>query len=538
MKTIEIFDSTLRDGAQGGGISFSFSDKVKIAAKLDAFGVSFIEAGNPSSNPKDRELFSHFKGEHALKTAKLVAFGATARKNTAAADDEGLRALLSCSAEYVTIFGKSWDFHATEIIGVSLSENLSLIRDSITYLTENGRKVFFDAEHFFDGYKANPDYALDSIKTAVQAGAKTIILCDTNGGSFPFEIAAGVRAAKAAVPSVNIGIHCHNDNGCAVAGSIDAVRAGAVQVQGTFTGIGERAGNANLSAIVPNLQLKLGYHAVPPENLPLITETAIYISEIANTAVPPSMPYVGTLAFSHKAGMHVDGVLKDPRAFEHIPPETVGGTRHFLLSEVSGRSAVIDKIKPLFPDFGNDKSNPAVIALSEKIKAMERHGYQFEAADASFELMAAKEFGKFTPFFEILDFKIVSGGCLNLDCESEKAVTESALIKIKVGERFEITADEGNGPVNAIDKALRKSLEVFYPVLSRMYLTDYKVRVISGEGTSSTTRVLIESSDGENTWQTVGASEDIIVASVAALTDSIEYLLYTRREYNYNSLTK
>jgi 2-isopropylmalate synthase len=512
MKKLQIFDSTLRDGAQGEGISFSLEDKLKILTRLDAFGVDFVEAGNPGSNPKDLEFFKQ-AGTLGLRT-KLVSFGSTKRKEIAPEDDDNLKALLSANTEYIAIFGKSWDMHVDKILRVSHEENLDMIERTIRYLTSLGKKIIFDAEHFFDGYKANPGYAIETLKTAERAGAVCLCLCETNGGCFPDEIEKIIHAVNSELNSP-LGIHCHNDSGCGVANSLAAVNAGAVQVQGTFVGIGERTGNANLAVLIANLQLKLGYDCVPAESLPLLKETALYIAETANIVLPNSMPYVGSSAFAHKGGMHVDGVSKDPATFEHITPESVGNERNFLLSEVSGRAVTFAKLEKIIPNL--QKSDPIVQTLTTKIKELEHEGYQFEAAGASFELLVLKELGLFQPYFEIVDFKIISSNYTKA----------SSFIKVRVNDDFEITADEGNGPVNAIDKALRKALEKFYPILKEMRLVDFKVRIVSGsDNTAATTRVLIESTDGKTSWTTVGASKDIINASMMALLDSLEYMLY------------
>ncbi len=518
---IELFDSTLRDGAQGEGISFSVEDKLKIAKSLDEFGVTYIEAGNPFSNPKDLEFFRRAAKERFV-TSRLCAFGSTKRKGTRADEDEGLAALLSAGTKYVSVFGKAWDMHVDCILGVSLEENLRMISETIAFLSSKGRSVIFDAEHFFDGFRANPEYALEVLRTAQAAGAMSVCLCDTNGGTFPDEISKTVKAVKKAV-SIQVGIHCHNDNGCASAGTVAAVRAGAAQVQGTFIGIGERCGNANLSTAAANLQLKLGYEIVKPQKMELLTKTAHFISEVANVRLQHSMPYVGDSAFAHKGGMHADGVAKNPKTFEHIPPELVGNRRSFLLSEVSGRSAVLPRLKAF--DETLDKNSAETVHILEKLKELECSGFQFEAAQASFELLVLKELGRFTPHFEIDHYKIISS-MDSFGKHHSYTGKANAVVKVRVGERTEITADEGDGPVNAIDRALRKALEVFYPELKKMHLIDYKVRVISsGESTASVTRVLIESTDGESTWTTVGASKDIINASLLALIDSIEYLL-------------
>ncbi|MBD5081930.1 MAG: citramalate synthase [Ruminococcaceae bacterium] len=519
MKNISIFDSTLRDGAQGENISFSADDKLKILQRLDSFGVTFVEAGNPGSNPKDLDFFKRAKAL-TLKNTKLVAFGSTRRKTLTCEEDENLNALLTAETKYVSIFGKSWKLHSDIILGATPEENFAMIGDTVAYLVSKGKKVIFDAEHFFDGCKDDPDFALSALKAAEKAGASAVVLCDTNGGCFPDEVE---EITKKAVETVHIpvGIHCHNDIGCAVACSIAAVKAGAAHVQGTFIGIGERCGNANLSVIIPNLQLKLGYDCVPEKSLEDLTPTAFYIAEIANTKLPGSAPYVGRSAFGHKGGMHVDGVAKDPKTFEHISPESVGNERSFLLSEVSGRSTVLSKLISF--DKSLDKNSPETKRIMEKLKKLENAGFQFEAAGASFELMVLKELKRFKPFFNIEHFHVVSSQNYNT-FGLEKA---NAMVKVKVGDKYEITADEGDGPVNAIDRAIRKALEVFYPQLKRTHLIDYKVRVIAkGDSTAAVTRVLIESTDGEKIWTTVGASKDVIDASLIALLDAINYYLY------------
>ena len=513
-----LYDSTLRDGAQGGSVVFSVMDKIKITKALDDFGVDYIEAGNPFSNPKDIEYFEQIEGLE-LKYAKVVAFGSTRRRDIKACDDKSVNIMANVSVKTVAIFGKSWDLHVTEILKTSLEENLNMISDTVSYLTECGKDVFFDAEHFFDGYKANPDYALKTLVTAQNAGAKYIVLCDTNGGCFPDEIS---EITKEAINAVNIpvGIHCHNDTECGVANSISAVKIGATQVQGTFIGIGERCGNTNLSTLIPSLQIKLGYDCVPQDRLKDITKTSRYIAEIANIALQDNMPYVGKSAFAHKGGMHVDGVTKVSHSFEHIPPETVGNTRTFLLSEVAGRTTVLSKLSEIAPEI--TKESEELVAIMEMLKSQEHKGFQYEAAEASFELLVLKFLGKFKEFFHIDYFKIIGEQTGTL----QKAA--SAMVKVRVADDFEIAADEGDGPVNALDKALRTALSKFYPeVVNEIQLIDYKVRVMNtGSGTAALVRVLIESTDGKDVWTTVGASTDIINASVKALTDSIEYKLY------------
>jgi len=515
---VSIYDSTLRDGAQGGSVNFSVMDKLKITQALDDFGVDYIEAGNPFSNPKDIEFFEKAK-DLKLNHAKIVAFGSTRRRDIKACDDTGVKIMAGVFVKTVAIFGKSWDLHVTEIIKTTLDENLNMISDTISYLTSCGKDVFFDAEHFFDGYKANPDYALETLKTAEKAGAKYIVLCDTNGGCFPDEIFEITKTTKNAV-NIPIGIHCHNDTECAAANSISAVKAGATQIQGTLIGIGERCGNANLSSLIASLQIKLGYECVPEENLVELTNVARFIAEISNIAVSDNMPYIGKSAFSHKGGMHVDGVQKVSHSFEHISPFSVGNDRTYLLSEVAGRTTVLSKLTEIAPEITKD--SPELIKIMEMLKSQEHKGFQYEAAEASFELLVLKFLGKFKDFFNIEYFKIIGEQTDSL----QKAA--SAMVKVRVGDEFEISADEGDGPVNALDKALRTSLSRFYPqITSNFHLVDYKVRVMdTGAGTGAVVRVLIESTDGEDVWTTVGASTDIINASVIALVDSIEYKLF------------
>lgn len=516
MKKVQIFDSTLRDGAQGENVNFSVEDKLNVMKALDDFGIDFIEAGNPASNPKDLEFFRKAES-YTLKHSKLVAFGSTRRKNISCEEDANLCTLAETNVEYVSVFGKSWDMHATEIINTTLEENLAMISDTVRFLTQRGKKVLFDAEHFFDGYKANPDYALKTIKTAEEAGAAAAVLCDTNGGCFPDEI---TEITKKAVETLNIpvGIHCHNDTDCAVANSIAAVKAGALQVQGTVTGIGERCGNTNLSCVIANLQLKLGIQCVPQESEVKLTQLARYIAEVCNIKLAGSMPYVGKSAFSHKGGMHADGVQKNSRSFEHIPPEAVGNKRNILLSEVAGRSAVLHRINEIAPEL--TKESPETKDIIDLLKDMEFKGYQYEAAEASFELLVKKYLGKIENFFEISYFKIIG------EKEGEFQNPSSAIVKIAVNGKTQIAADEGNGPVNAIDKALRQALTVFYPSIAEVHLTDYKVRIMdSSAATATSVRVLIESTDGNDIWTTVGASTDVINASVTALIDSMEYKL-------------
>lgn len=519
-RTVEIFDSTLRDGAQGEGISFSVQDKLNIVKTLDELGISYIEAGNPGSNPKDLEFFQEVK-KIKLQNASLVAFGATRRKDISVESDVNLQSLLVAETSHVAIFGKSWDFQVREILKASLEENLSMIYETVAFLTKNNRKVIFDAEHFFDGYKANPEYALMSLKSAVKGGAICLSLCDTNGGTMPSQIKEIVeKVVKEFAPEgVTIGIHTHNDTGMAVANSVIAVEAGAGQVQGTFIGIGERTGNANLSTIIPNLELKLGYKCLPEGNIRLITPYARRIAEIANVTLEETMPYVGQTAFTHKAGMHIDAVTKNTTAYEHVSPDLVGNERVFLMSEVAGRSMIIEKIKKF--DKTITKDSPVAAAIIQQVKELEHEGYQFEGADGSFELLVRKAIGKYQPFFKLHYYKI-----LGEQPPLDKSLCSFAQLKIEVDGKEEITAGEGDGPVHALDVALRKALEHFFPAVADIRLTDYKVRVLdSKSATAARVRVLIESTDGIDQWATVGVSPDVMAASWQALVDSFEYKL-------------
>jgi 2-isopropylmalate synthase len=517
---IELLDTTLRDGAQGEGIAFSVQDKLAVIRALDELGIPWIEAGSPGSNPKDAELFS-LAVKLPLERSRLCAFGPTRRPSRTPAADPGIERLLASGAPALSIFGKSWDLHVREILRISQEENLAMIAETVAYLKEQGRLVFFDAEHFFDGFKDNPAYALETLKAASDAGADRIVLCDTNGGSFPGAIAGGVRAAADYMekPALPLGIHAHNDMGLALAVSFAAVEAGCVHVQGTLAGFGERCGNAALAAFIPSLELKLGYSCLPPEGLARISEITRVVAEVANVALPPSMPYVGSSAFSHKGGMHSDGVLKLRRSFEHVDPALVGSHRRILLSEVGGRSAVAQRLRRIDPAVTRD--HPAAVLLAEKLKEMEASGWAFEGAGASFDLLARRELGRHEPFFTILAYRVMS------EHPTGKSIACShAWVKVWVDGQDEIAAAEGDGPVHALDGALRRALIRFYPQLERVRLTDYKVRVINGgAATAARVRVLIESTDGRHTWTTLGVSEDIIDASRAALVDSIEYKL-------------
>lgn len=519
---VTIFDSTLRDGAQAEGISFSVADKIKITKALDELGVSYVEAGNPGSNQKDLEFFKAIKNERLLHT-KVVAFGSTRRHGISVLEDANLNALLSAETDIVCIFGKAWDFQVTDIIKTTLEENLNMIYESIEYLRNKGKKVFFDAEHFFDGYKANPEYAIKTLEVAENAGADTVILCDTKGGCFPWEIYNIVSKVKEKI-KINVGIHTHDDQGMAVSNSVMAVKAGSNHVQGTLLGYGERCGNANLSAIIPSLQIKQNYKCLPDECLKLLTSISKYVSEVSNIKMSHQLPYVGSCAFAHKAGMHIDGVRKSPKSFENIQPELVGNERKFLISEVAGRSTILSKVQKLYPNV--TKNDEVIKRIVDDVKELEYEGYQFEGADASFELIIHKEMGKYRPFFELDSFKII-GEFPSKNNDS----SASAIIKIRVENKEEMTAASGDGPVDALNKALRKALETFYPELREIHLSDYKVRVLDGSNaTAATTRVLIESTDGKTSWSTMGVSKDIIDASFKALVDSMEYWLLKIKE--------
>ena len=522
MTRIHIYDSTLRDGAQAQGISYSVDDKIKIVQRLDEMGVSYIEAGNPGSNPKDLEFFRRV-GTLALRNAKIIAFGSTRKVGIAVEDDANVQSLLKAGTRAVAIFGKSWDYQVTDILHTTLEENLAMIGDTIAFFKARGMEVVFDAEHFFDGYKANPDYALRALDAAGRAGADSLVLCDTNGGTFSDVIEQVTRVVVDRFRGKDIGIHCHNDCEMAVSNSLAAVRAGATQVQGTINGIGERCGNANLCAIVPNIQLKMGLQCLPGDSLAHLTAMARFVSEVANMPLNDKAAYVGNDAFAHKGGMHVDAVNKDPVSYEHINPELVGNSRRILMSEVAGRSTLLARINAIDPKLTKD--SPETKVILDRLKELEHDGYQFESAESSFELVVRKILGKYRPSFELKSFKVITNE------PSRDGVNSSALIKIAVDGEDEITAAEGDGPVNALDKAMRKALERFYPEIREMKLTDYKVRVLdSDKATAARVRVLIESSDMNESWNTIGVSTDVIDASWHALVDAIEYKLVRAQE--------
>jgi len=519
MKHVSIFDSTLRDGAQGVDISFSVNDKIAITHALDDFGVGYIEAGNPGSNPKDIEFFEIAK-TLKLKNSKLVAFGSTCRKDTGAASDPTIAALIEADTPAVAIFGKTWDLHVTDIIGTTLERNLEMISDSVAYVKARGKEVIFDSEHFFDGFKANKQYAFNVLTAAKSAGADVLCLCDTNGGTMPNEVYDIVSEVAERFPDTVLGIHAHNDTGCAVANSVISTVAGVTHIQGTFIGIGERCGNADLSSIIPSVELKLKNDV--DGDIAKLSETASKIAEIANTTLSGNKPYVGANAFSHKGGMHIDGVIKNSVSFEHIDPAVVGNTRRFVLSEVAGRGSILEKAKHFAPDLKKD--DPRLSSILSRLKELEHEGYQFEAADASFELLARRILETFTPAFRLVMYKTISDYP-----EPAGEQPSSAVVKIEVDGKEEITAAQGKGPVHALDNALRRALAVFYPEIADMKLIDYKVRVLDQKSaTAAKVRVLVESADQHSQWTTIGVSNDIIEASLTAIVDSIEYKLLKR----------
>lgn len=519
MEKVFVYDTTLRDGAQGEGISLSVEDKVKITQKLDALGIDYIEGGWPGSNPKDMEYFERMQSIK-LKHARLTAFTSTRRSGIKAQDDKNLNTTLLFDVPTVAVFGKTWDLHVKEALKVSQAENLKMIFETIQFFKEHGKEVVYDAEHFFDGYKYNAVYTMKTLRAAADAGANWIILCDTNGGTLPEEVIEIIARVKQEI-NVPLGIHAHNDGELAVANTLSAVRAGARQVHVTINGFGERCGNANLCSVIPNLMLKYKYEVIALEKLKHITETARFISEMANVAMPVNMPYVGQSAFAHKGGMHVSAVLKNPVTYEHVNPETVGNGRRVLVSELAGLSNLRYKAQEFNLDIHLE--TPRSREIIDKIKELEHEGYQFEGAEASLELLLRKGFGQFKDFFELESLKI------NSEKRTDNGITTEAIIKLKVKGETVHTAAEGNGPVNALDNALRKALEHFYPQLKEMHLSDYKVRVLNErEATAARVRVLIESKDEHGTWDTVGVSENIIEASYQALLDSMNYYLLKR----------
>lgn len=530
MKKIEILDSTLRDGAQGEGISFSVQDKINICKALDELGVTYIEAGNPGSNPKDMEFFLEMQ-KISLKNSKLCAFGATRRKDLSCTEDSNIQALLAAGTETVVVFGKTWDFQVTKILNATLEENLKMIKETCAFLKNNRRKVIFDAEHFFTAFVENKEYTIKTLQAAIDGGASVICLCETKGGFLIDDCRKAVaEIVKLFGQKVTIGIHTHNDCGLAVANSLIAVSEGATHVQGVLLGFGERTGNANLSTIIPDLQLKMDCDCIPAENMKNLTPICKKIAEITNISMNQQAPYVGKSAFAHKAGMHIDAVLKNPFAYEHIVPESVGNNRVFLMSEAAGRSTIIEKVEKFAP--GLKKDDAVVNEIVAKMKKLEQDGYQFEGADGSFELLVRKMLNQYQPFFK-LHYYQTNGS----NPRPEEGVCCCAQIKVEVDGQIEITAGEGDGPVNALDIALRKALEKFYPLVAQIRLVDFKVRVLDGKSaTASKVRVIIESTDGEASWTTIGVSADLIEASFLALCDSFEYKLIRDIEKRYRRI--
>lgn len=513
---VSLYDTTLRDGSQGEGISYSVMDKIKIAHELDNFGIHYIEGGWPGSNPKDMEFFLKMS-KKPLKKADLVAFSMTRRLNTKAENDSNIASLVKSKAKVITIVGKTWDLHVTDVLKTTLEENIEMIKDTIEYLTKSGLTVFYDAEHFFDAYKTNPDYSLKCLLCAQESGARAICLCDTNGGTMTSDIFKTIKEIRPHI-KVSLGIHCHNDTGLAIANSIAAVEAGADMVQGTINGYGERCGNADLIPIIANLKLKLGINCISDKNIKDLTLISHFVAEISNMRLRNDQPYTGLSAFAHKGGMHINAVMKNQKTYEHINPDSVGNRRRIIVSELAGKTGILLRAKDLELDLNKD--NPQTKKILNLVQKLEHEGYHFEAAEASFELLIKKALKKYRKFFDLEGFRVV------IEKVSNKKITSEAIIKLKVKGVKEHTAAEGDGPVNALDNALRKALKNFYPTLSKMHLSDFKVRVLDEKaGTASKVRVLIQSQDETDTWDTIGVSGNIIEASWQALLDSVEYKL-------------
>ena len=515
MKKIEIYDTTLRDGMQAEGVSFSLEDKLSIARCLDKFGINYIEGGYAASNPKEMEFFKEV-GKLKLKNSKIAAFGSTRRADSKVEDDASLNAILACKMPAATLVGKTWDLHVSKVLGCSLEENLRICAESVAYLKRRKIEIIFDAEHFFDGYKKNPKYAMKVLSSAVESGADVLVLCDTNGGSLPNEVYEITKVVCGELAPAVIGIHSHNDSDCATANTLSAIRAGATHFQGTINGLGERCGNANLCTVIPNLAFKSEFEVLSEEKIKTLTEVSRYVFEITNLSPVMNMPYVGESAFAHKAGLHVDALRKHKSTYEHINPQLVGNERRFLISELSGKSNVLAKLEKA--NIAKDKKLAKKIL--ERVQKLEGEGYQFEAADASFELLVKKIMGTYKPAFELIKYHVTAE-----QRATGNSVTE-ATIKLKVDGVTEHVVGEGDGPVNALDAALRKSLVNFYPNINDIHLIDYKVRVVNARaGTAAKVRVIIESRDKNAIWGTVGVSENIIEASWLALVDSVEYKL-------------
>jgi 2-isopropylmalate synthase len=510
---IQLYDATLRDGMGGGGLSLTAEEKVRVVHALDELGVDMVEAGFPASNPKEQELFGLLARER-LRTAQVVAFGMTRRRELPADEDEGLRILAESFAPVCTLVGKASVLHVEKVVRVSREENLTMIADSIAFLVGAGKRVLLDAEHFFDGFALDPGYALDCLRAAADAGAERLVLCDTNGGSLPPQIRTAFAVVREALPQAPLGIHTHDDSGCAVANTLAAVEAGATQVQGTVNGIGERTGNANLITIIADLQLKMGVELLAPERLARLTETAHFVDELLNRSADPGQPYVGKHAFAHKAGLHAAGVRADSQTFEHVDPEVVGNDRDVLISELSGRGTIAEKAG----NAGIPSDEQLTQRIVERVKELEHRGFQFEAADGSFELLMRKEAGEYEPLFRLESWRVL------VEKRADGKVETEATIKIWLGgERYVRTA-EGNGPVNALDNALRDAIGEIHPHLRDINLVNFKVRILDeAKGTGAVTRVLIDASDGHEVWGSIGVSENVIAASWDALVDSLEY---------------
>ncbi|MEM6449731.1 MAG: citramalate synthase [Cyanobacteria bacterium P01_D01_bin.105] len=530
-RRVLIYDTTLRDGIQRHGIACTLEDKIKIAKKLDSVGVPFIEGGWPGANTVDTQLFEYFQ-HSPLQNSQLVAFGSTRRSHQKASENPTLKALIEANTLWLTIFGKSWDLHVTDALKVSLDENLAMIQDSVEFLHANGRRVIYDAEHWFDGYQANPDYALQTLAAALTGGAEWLVLCDTNGGKLPKDIERITAAVqtwlqdwiclhpqKSDTLLPQLGIHTHNDSGTAVASSLAAIDAGAAMVHGTINGYGERCGNADLCSVIPDLQLKMGYSCIDPTQLTILTQTSRFVSEIVNLAPDDHAPYVGRSAFAHKGGIHISAVERNPKTYEHIHPEAVGNDRRIVISSSSGGSTILAKAKSYNIDLKKD--NPAVRRIANNVKEMESRGYQFEAAEASFEMLMRKELGQYKPMFQLKGYE-VNYDVLQSDVQCN--IGARATVKVIVCGEDVLEVAECMGPVSALDKALRKALVKFYPIVERFHLTDYKVRILNSEaGTAAKIRVLVESSDGDRRWSTLGVSVNILEASYQAVAAGIEY---------------
>lgn len=526
MARIQIYDTTLRDGSQGEGVNFSLQDKLLITRRLDELGVDVIEGGYPLSNPKDFEYF-HAVAREPLKRARVAAFGMTRRKGVSPAEDTCLKALLDAHTPIVTIVGKSWDMQVREVLNTTLDENLRMIADSVAHCRAAGREVYYDAEHYFDGFKHNREYALQTVRAAQDAGAAVVILCDTNGGTLPDELAEIVEETRRELHAP-VGIHCHNDCDVGVANSLAAVSRGATQVQGTINGIGERCGNADLVSIIANLALKRGYEVLRPDSLRHLTEVSRYVYEIANMNFRSGQPFVGASAFAHKGGMHAHGVARNTASYEHIDPAAVGNERRILVSELSGQSSILAKTTK----YAINHDKELMVQILNQVQDLEHAGYEFEAAEASFDLLVKKAAGLYRPKFERLSYRV------NVETDGGGRLVTEATVKIRVNGSVMHTVSEGDGPVNALDGALRKALQPFYPALSEMQLVDYKVRVVNSRaGTAARVRVVIESRDGGPVWGTVGVSENIIEASWKALVDSFEYKLFKDEEKENGGVT-